>query len=460
MKHLYLIRHARAKQASTDADDHERPLSVRGQHQATAMAEPMHRLGVFAGELHVSSALRARQTLLGLDAALPELGLAKRAHCLDALYTFEEKPLRRWLQVTDPATDHLALIGHNPALLELARRLCAQAPKRLPTGGLLHIALPIATWHELGRQRGELLHTLSPREASHALFQRKAPEPRPLDDLGIRQRVTDQLAHQYRMIRSLEPGVAAGHDLEFLHQYRVNLRRSRALAETLLAILEIPGLGRALKGLQRQARATSELRDLDVFLENLARLPPEATGEALRPLVTWLHERTREARRELCHRLGRRAYARDMLAWQEAIASREFAKALTHLQERQIDQALQERLARHDALLTSLNDASPDAALHQLRKRVKRIRYLAELSPARYGALLESLKVRQECLGAFQDLCTQLDWLGAFRASSPGQALAEDARQALMAWVARLQEVKAAQRREILALPLLREPRG
>lgn len=454
MKHLYLIRHARAKRADVD---HERPLSGRGQRQVAAMAEPLQRLGAFTGEIHVSTALRARQMLLGLDATLPELGLAGRAHYHEALYTFEEKPLRRWLRAADLDTDHLTLIGHNPALLALAQRLSAQAPKRLPTGGLLHITLPIATWRELGRHQGEIIHTLSPRDASHILFQGRAPEPPRLDDLGTRHRIINQLEHQYRMIRALEPGVAAGHDPEFLHQYRVNLRRSRALAETLLAIIEIPRLGRALKGLKRRARATGELRDLEVFLERLTRQPPPEAGPALTPLVAWLHERAREARRELCHQLQRRAYARDMLAWRDAIASKGFAKALSGLQERQLDRVLRERLARHDAQLTSLTDASPDAALHKLRKRVKRLRYLAELSPERHRRLLEGLKAHQERLGDFQDLCSQLDWLDAFTDAEPGQALPETSRQALQHWRTRLDERKAEQRQACLALSPLTE---
>ncbi|MDN3521166.1 CHAD domain-containing protein [Halomonas ramblicola] len=454
MKHLYLIRHARAKRAG-DVDDHGRPLSGRGRRQVAAMAEPLQRLGAFDGEVHVSTAVRARETLMGLDAALPELGLAGRAHYHEALYAFEEKSLRRWLKATAPDADHLALIGHNPALLELARRLCPQAAQCLPTGGLLHLALPIATWQELGRRHGEVLHCLTPRMASHALFRRQAPAPPALDGLGTRHRVITQLEHQYRMIRALEQGVAAGQDPEFLHQYRVNLRRSRALAETLLAIVEVAGLNGALKGLRRRARATSELRDLDVFLDGLDHRPPPEAGPALTPLVAWLHERAREARRELCRQLRRRAYARDMLAWRDAIASQELAGALSGLQEHQIDGVLEERLARHDAQALSLTEASTDAALHKLRKRVKRIRYLAELSPERHRHLLERLKERQALLDDFQDLCTQLDWLDTFVASSAGPELPDASHQGLEHWLTTLRVRKAELRLAILALPPL-----
>ncbi len=171
MKHLYLIRHARAKRADVD---HERPLSGRGQRQVAAMAEPLQRLGAFTGEIHVSTALRARQTLLGLDATLPELGLAGRAHYHEALYTFEEKPLRRWLRAADLDTDHLTLLGHNPALLALAQRLSAhEAPTH---------RRPVA-YHPAHRHLARAGPSPG-RDYPHSLAQGREPHPLPGQGAG------------------------------------------------------------------------------------------------------------------------------------------------------------------------------------------------------------------------------------------------------------------------------------
>ncbi|MCE8010070.1 MAG: CHAD domain-containing protein [Billgrantia sp.] len=454
MKHLFLIRHARAMRPD-DIEDRQRPLSPRGQCQAVAMAPALQRLGALDGELHVSSALRAQQTLQALDTTLPELGLAKRAQGHEALYTFEEKALLQWLQALDEGNDRLALIGHNPALLALAQRLSLKAPKRLPTGGLIYLTLPTDTWRDLGHHTGETRSTLSPVEVSHTLFQRKAPAPPQLGRLKAPTRIQHRLMYQYRMIRSLEAGVSAGHDPEFLHQYRVNLRRSRAIGEALLSMLDTAGLRRALKGLRRHARVTSELRDLDVMLENLIRQPAGEVRESLEPMVVWLQAQAREVRRKVRENLQRRRYAQDMQAWQELIASPQFTKALARLRTPQIDRALHERLARHDALLTSLDDATPDAAIHRLRKQVKRIRYLAELAPDAYQYLLEQLEERQERLGEFQDLCTQLDWLDSFVNARQERPLTEETRDAMRDRASQLVERKDMIRRALRELPSL-----
>ncbi|GGY11749.1 hypothetical protein GCM10007160_43370 [Litchfieldella qijiaojingensis] len=221
MKQLFLIRHAKSSWADGSLADHERPLKRHGRRQAEAMAKPLQALGAFDGAIHASDASRVRQTLEGFDAALPELTLSERVHYHPALYTFEEKRLRRWLKDANLDDDCLTLVGHNPALLALAQRLTNQQVERLPTGSQIHLVLPITSWQQLDKARGKVVVTLTPTETSHALFKRKAPKPPASDDSPLAKRLTRQLAHRYRMIRTLEPGVVADFDPEFLHQYRV-----------------------------------------------------------------------------------------------------------------------------------------------------------------------------------------------------------------------------------------------
>lgn len=452
MKHLFLIRHAKASRAETSRGDRDRPLRPKGQRQMEAMAEPLQRLGAFAGEIHVSTATRARQTLMSLDVALPGHGLAERAHYHEALYTFDESSLRQWLTTLDSDTDRLTVIGHNPALLALARRLGCPPSKRLPTAALLHIALPITAWRDVENQQGELVHSLSPSTASHALFKRKMPAPPRLDGTGIRKRPVLLLWHQYRTIRTLEPGVIPGHDPEFLHQYRVNLRRSRAIAEALLDMAAVPGLTRALKGLKQCARATGELRDLHVCLEVLTHTPPTEATTALSPLTIWLRGLERKAHRKLHRQLQHPTYPQTMREWRDAITSKTLTKALSGLKVRQVDHVLHKRLSRHDALLASLTPDSPDTMLHTLRKQVKRIRYLAELSPKKCKHLLSRLKERQSLLGDFQDICAQIDRLDAFSTSAQGQQLPDASDQALRHWFTLLHKRKAQLQQAILVL--------
>jgi len=447
MKHLFLIRHAKARRDGTP--DPQRPLRRRGQRQLAAMATPLQRLGAFAGDLHVSTATRAKQTLQGLDAALPECRLAGCAHHHEALYTFDESMLRRWLKATDTDRDTLAIIGHNPALLDLARRLVEPPPERLPTAGMLHITLPSDTWRKLGKGRGTLAESLTPEQASHALFKRRAPEAPKLSGTNLARRIGKQLRYQYRMIRALEPGVRAGWDPEFLHQYRVNLRRSRAITESLLAIASAPKVKKTLKAVKRRARATSRLRDLDVFLETLAKITTEHDNDAIPTVMAWLRQQAEAEHATLCRQLDSSDYTREMRDWRRCLETRAFYRLLAAADQERIRAVLEQRIARHDEQWRDLDAASPDEALHELRKTVKRIRYQAELAPDRDHDLLQRLKTRQELLGDFQDLTTQRRLLGEFSASETARHLSAKENQDFEDWCSRLSERHQRLRQEI-----------
>lgn len=448
MPELYLMRHAKAKRARGDMTDHQRPLSRRGRRQAAAMARALQRWSAVGGEIHVSSAQRTRQTLEGLDAELPE-SLGERAAFHDALYAFDGQALLEWLRARPPQTERVLIIGHNPALVELARRLCREAPASLPTGGVLHLSLPEGPRRALGKHRAERISRLVPAEASHALFRRKAPRPPDLHKADLAKRIHGLLSHQHRLIRALEPGVIAGVDPEFLHQYRVNLRRSRAIGESLLATTEASGLKKALKRLKRRAQATSELRDLDVFLESLTQTPPALAEGLWGDLVDWLNAEARERHARLCRQLRGPDYAEDMRRWEDVLASRGLRKALRALEPARVEAVLAERIVRHDGDLAALSSDSDDATLHELRKTVKRIRYLAELDPLCHRAFLAGLKRRQTLLGDFQDLCTRQAWIRAFIGATGD---APERQQACADWLAALEAKKQALRQEIIAL--------
>src|SRR5580704_13431240 len=62
MKRLYLLRHAKAVPAEPALDDHGRELTVRGMHDAAAMARYIHKNGYQPSLLLVSTSARTRQT--------------------------------------------------------------------------------------------------------------------------------------------------------------------------------------------------------------------------------------------------------------------------------------------------------------------------------------------------------------------------------------------------------------
>nr|WP_284046988.1 CHAD domain-containing protein [Halomonas llamarensis] len=430
-----MLRHAKSSWEDPTLADDERPLSAHGKTQAAAIAAGLQHRSVFAGTVYASPAVRAQQTLAELSHALPGLALKSRAHSEPALYNFDANAIIRWLVHEKPSAERITLVGHNPALKQLAQQLAPKAAAKLPTLGMLHLALPIDRWEDVEKLKtgAELIDSLTPIDASYALFKHNIP-PQPtlkktLKSKKLPKRLPTMLQHRYGLVRELEPGVIVGEDAEFLHQYRVNLRRSRAVAEAVRAIIKMPKLKKALTRIKKHAQATSELRDLDVFLLDISDTPDLPHLGA--PLRQWLRDAARQRHQALCETLASDAYQDDMQRWQTLIASKAFARALNTLKPKQIARVLEARIAHHDEQLAELSTDSPSEALHELRKSVKRIRYLAELMPEQHSDVLKRLKPRQKLLGDFQDRTVQLAWLDAFEHEHP---LHDAAKAELHAW--------------------------
>ncbi|MCC5903764.1 MAG: CHAD domain-containing protein [Halomonas sp.] len=448
MRHLYVMRHAKAKQPSGDMTDYQRPLRKWGKRQAEAMARVLQAWHALEGEIYVSTAARARETFDAVAAQLPKRALADQAHFEEALYIFDSDALLEWLKALPDKAERVLIIGHNPALPDLARWLSKEAPYSLSTGSVLHFILPDTSWSAMERGCAELVGSLVPEEASYPLFKRFAPPP-PEYHEDMARRIGDMLEYQYRMVRALEPGVVAGFDAEFLHQYRVNLRRSRAVGESLLSVAKVSGLKKMLKSLKLLGQATSDLRDLDVFLKYQSTSPPPLSARAHQGLKQWLQGCQQAQHKALCQQLSTPEYAEQLQSWQTFITSDEFKEALSKITPKRINKVLDKRISRQNEDLAALSLGSPDTALHELRKRVKRIRYLADLNSNTPTAFLSTLKHRQSLLGEYQDLCTRQTWLEAFIESLDSDAEQE---QECSAWHASLEASKQALHKDVLGL--------
>src|SRR5262252_9598847 len=115
---LVLFRHA--KSAWPDVADHDRPLARRGIRAAPVMGRWLREAGLLPGLVLCSTARRARETWqfaqAGLAATPPVSCDARIYAAADLLAVLREVP---------PATGTVLLIGHNPAIEELALLLAA-----------------------------------------------------------------------------------------------------------------------------------------------------------------------------------------------------------------------------------------------------------------------------------------------------------------------------------------------
>jgi len=221
------------------------------------------------------------------------------------------------------------------------------------------------------------------------------------------------------------PGVLADHDIEFLHDLRVSMRRARSAISQLEGVL--PGDARELSDeLKWIGGITGPCRDLDVYLLELQAsrsMLPEGLRDDLAPLERHIRRARSHARRRVARAVRGERFRRLMATWQTVASDTGTAeapradRAIGDLAASRIRKAYR-RILRRGA---RLGDDPPPAALHRLRIDAKKLRYLLEFfgelfDPARVDPLVKELKRLQDLLGGFNDMDVQQRRLREFAA--------------------------------------------
>ena len=132
-RRLLLMRHAKAEpHAGTDTD---RPLTDSGRRQAAEAARFLAAAGVMPDRALVSSARRTEETWSVLRETM---GCTAEGELRDALYGAEPETILEILRELDDAHRTVLLVGHNPAVWQLAGMLVDDQVDPLLWGALLH----------------------------------------------------------------------------------------------------------------------------------------------------------------------------------------------------------------------------------------------------------------------------------------------------------------------------------
>lgn len=169
MKTLILLRHAKSDWADPELTDHDRPLAARGRDAAPKMGAWLKAHGPMPELVLCSTAARARQTLA---LALEALGAAPETRFDRGLYLAGGAGVLARLRQAPDAAATVLLVGHNPDLEQLARRLATTGDKpalsrlaeKYPTAGLAVIELPVERWADAG-PGGRLVAFETPKTA-------------------------------------------------------------------------------------------------------------------------------------------------------------------------------------------------------------------------------------------------------------------------------------------------------
>ncbi|MGE4294274.1 MAG: CHAD domain-containing protein [Campylobacterales bacterium] len=275
-------------------------------------------------------------------------------------------------------------------------------------------------------------------------FARRLPA---LENLGLRR---GQSAHEaftriaqrlLEVMEANEAGVLADLDVEFLHDFRVSLRRTRSLLSQLRAVFAPAVFERWRAAFKETGTYSGEQRDLDVWLESLQRC-------ADRALLERLNADRAAAHGALCRYLRSARWRNLKKAWHEALQSPPDSRRFSAAAAEPIEEVAAARLKRQFKRVIqdgrAITPASPPQSLHTLRIDCKKLRYLLEffepLFPAT-AALIAPLKQLQEVLGNHQDACVQIERLQTLQAGMPGRetlqtlsALTIEAEKARLLW--------------------------
>jgi phosphohistidine phosphatase len=145
MKRLTLIRHANADWKNPSVPDFDRPLNKRGLSEAEAIGKQLLEQELLPDLLLMSSARRAQQTA---EIIVRKLDLAqRRVKAQEALYLATNDDILALVRGTGPKVEHLAIVGHNPGISEVAKHLAPGViTADLTTGAACALTFTARSW--------------------------------------------------------------------------------------------------------------------------------------------------------------------------------------------------------------------------------------------------------------------------------------------------------------------------
>ena len=223
-----------------------------------------------------------------------------------------------------------------------------------------------------------------------------------------------------------ENGMRQDIDSEFLHDFRVAVRRTRSLLGQIRNVLPKQRVARFKKDFAWLGEVTGPTRDMDVYLlmfDAYKSSLPAKMREDLIPLYEYLHRHKLTEHNRLIKALDTVRYRKLMQDWKNFLmAGPPKHSTLADANHSIINVAskhiwnVYRRVHKQGDLIKA---DSPASSLHELRKTCKKLRYLNEFFQHLYPEnkiqkLINNLKDLQDNLGEFQDLQIQQESLRKF----------------------------------------------
>lgn len=164
MKTLIIVRHGKSSWAYPDLEDFYRPLKPRGINDAFAIGEELLEKDIFPDLILSSPAIRAMNTAIIIARKL-DFPL-QRIRANEGIYEASTYELLKLISNVEDNIETLMIFGHNPSFTSLINQLQEESLYNLPTCGVFAIELPISSWAEVTKAKGNKLFSLFPKEVA------------------------------------------------------------------------------------------------------------------------------------------------------------------------------------------------------------------------------------------------------------------------------------------------------
>jgi len=254
-------------------------------------------------------------------------------------------------------------------------------------------------------------------------------EPKPKITIGNNATAYDTantITRTYlKVAQANEFGVIADIDSEFLHDYRVSLRKIRSVISLFKGVYSAEQRS-TLKTLFSDLMApTGRLRDLDVYLlerEMYFTLLPTSLHQGLEYMFKLFEAERNDQHKALTKHFKSASLNKQMRTVEKLFFGDNPPKAGASATMNASEYAtgvIWKCYRKVCAIARGIDENTPDDEVHELRIQCKKLRYLIEFFSTLFdkkdiGTVIKSLKVLQNTLGLFNDYSVQQDALKEF----------------------------------------------
>lgn len=225
------------------------------------------------------------------------------------------------------------------------------------------------------------------------------------------------------VMKANEAGIKKDIDTEFLHDFRVSIRRTRSALGQIRGIFPIQKTEEFKQSFAFLGDLTNQLRDLDVYLLNepsYKTMLPGFIQEDITPLFDHLRRKRIESLSIVIAGLESDKYSKIINDWESFLNELPAEPDSAPNANRPIIDLAKEMIYKRYRKVIKIGknarESNKEDALHILRIECKKLRYLLEFFTSLFPEdnmryLIQQLRELQENLGDFNDVCIQQEYL-------------------------------------------------